>query len=62
MKEIVISQKEIERMWLLVSYAGEETRFAYLPVRGTHQECFKAINADRELQPAEGIELALLAF
>lgn len=44
-----------------MEYGGEEIRFAYPPVKGTHQECFEAINKDPELRPAEGLELALLA-
>ena len=50
------------RVWLPVQYGQQEVRFAYPAVQGTHHECFTAINKDKELRPAEGLELALLTF
>jgi hypothetical protein len=34
--------------------------FAYPPFRGTRSECFRAINADHQIVPAEGLDLALI--
>ena len=48
------------REWLTYSHNGKEGRFAFPPVKGTHQACYRAIKADREIVPAEGLDLALL--
>jgi len=51
---------ETGREWLTYSHKGKEGKFAFPPVRGTHQKCYQAINADSEIIPAEGLEIALL--
>lgn len=56
----VFKDKERERTWLTTGYNERIIKFAYPPVQGIHQSCFEAINADPELRPAEGLELALL--
>ena len=62
MKNISLGKVERGRIWLPVSYAGNEIKFAYPSVRGPHQECYKAISKDKELVPAEGLDLTLLTF
>lgn len=57
---VQVGKVERGRTWLPVSYNGNETRFAYPTFQGTHQEVFTAINQEKGLRPAEGIELALL--
>ena len=62
MKEVTLMEPERRRIWLPVQYGDAVTRVAYPPVQGTHQECFQALHADKELKPASGIELALITF
>lgn len=50
------------RRWLPIEYQGRVISFSYPPVKGDYQACFKAIGKDKELKPAEGIELALLTY
>jgi hypothetical protein len=58
----MIFSEIIGRSWLHVDYNGKKINFAYPPFRGAHSECFKAINSDPELIPAQGLELALLTY
>ena len=60
MKEIQVMEPVVARTRLPVVYDDNRVEYAYPPVMGTHQECFKAIKADSELRAPEGIELALL--
>ena len=50
------------RTWLQVRNSDNIVKLAYPPVAGTHQECYQAIAKDKELRPAEGVELALLTY
>ena len=59
MKKTEFSQ-EIGRSWLHADYDEKRISFAYPPVKGTHVENYKVINADPEIVPAEGFELSLL--
>lgn len=61
MEKIKSMPTKIGRTWLEVGYGDQVVRFAYPAFKGTHQECFEAIGKDKELRPAEGVELALLA-
>lgn len=45
------------REWLTYSHKGKEGKFAFPPVQGTHEKCYRAINADSEIIPAEGAEI-----
>ncbi|MEK6928092.1 MAG: hypothetical protein AABX11_06695 [Nanoarchaeota archaeon] len=49
------------RGWLVAQSGNREVRFAFPPVSGTHSDCYKSIAQDKELVPAEGLDLALLA-
>jgi len=62
MENVKIMPAERGRTWLPVKCGSDIVKFAYPPVKGTHGECFEAIAKDKELKPAEGIELALLAY
>lgn len=60
MEKIKILPIERKRVWLPIRHGRKTIRFAYPPVEGNHRECFETLNADPEVRPAEGIELALL--
>ncbi|MDP1695329.1 MAG: hypothetical protein Q8L29_00245, partial [archaeon] len=60
MENIETMPAERGRTWLPVRNGNQVVRFSYPAFRGTHQECFEAIGKDKELKPAEGVELALL--
>ena len=62
MKETNILYPEQGRIWLPVQYGEAITRVAYPPVQGTYQECFQALQKDREVKAAQGLELALITF
>ncbi|MEK6889585.1 MAG: hypothetical protein AABX35_00195 [Nanoarchaeota archaeon] len=61
MKEIELLPVERGRTWLPISYNGSTTRIFFPPVQETHQEAFAAIGDDKELTPAQGLDLALIA-
>ncbi len=60
MTERQYSEVAPSRGLLVASYKGKETRFAHPPFQGTHEEGYEAIAQDKELVPAEGLDLALL--
>ncbi len=62
MEKITLEPTNRGRTWLSLSHGKEQYEFAYPSVIGTHQDCFKALNADTEVRPAEGLELALLTY
>ena len=59
----IIEYSEIvpSRGWLKAKSGDRVTMFAWPPFQGTHQDCYQAIAQDRELVPAEGLDLATLA-
>jgi hypothetical protein len=61
MKKIRLSEYQ-GRNWLSCQYDGKTRDFAYPLVQGTHQECYEAITRDKEIVPAERLDLALLAY
>ena len=62
MRDIIVGKAESGLRRLPVSYNNTQTSFAYPPVCGKHKEVFTKLNQDKEVRPAEGIELALLAY
>jgi len=62
MGNIELLSAERKRTYLPVKYGTDIVKFAYPPVKGTHKECFETLAKDKELRPAQGIELALLTY
>jgi uncharacterized small protein (DUF1192 family) len=48
------------RTWLNAKHNDYSVNFAYPPVQGTHSDCYKSISEDKEIQPADGLDLAIL--
>lgn len=61
MNEIAYSEVAPSRGWLKAKSGNREVSFAWPPFQGTHQDCYQAIAQDKELVPAEGLDLAILA-
>lgn len=48
------------REWLVYHHNGKDGAFAFPPTRGHYRDCYQTMKLDRELVPAEGLNLALL--
>jgi len=59
MKNVKFAE-QIGRSWLTCEYDGKIRAYDYPPIQGTHQECYSVINADSEIVPAEGLDMALI--
>ncbi len=48
------------REWLTCKHDGKTRLYSFLPVQGTHQDCYQALKKDSKVVPAEGLDLALI--
>ncbi|MEK6889436.1 MAG: hypothetical protein AABW80_05010 [Nanoarchaeota archaeon] len=60
MSGIEYSEVAPSRGWLKAKSGDREVSFAWPSFQGTHQDCCQAIAKDKELVPAEGLDLAIL--